>query len=157
VRALLGRDDGRVTDERVVDTWVWYQVGLELVQVDVESSIEAQTGGDRADNLSNQAVEMLIVGARNVQAATADIVDSFVVDKERAVGVLNGAVGREDGVIWLDDGGRDARSGIDGKLELALLAIVGRETLEEERTKTRSCTATERVEDEETLEGRAVV
>jgi hypothetical protein len=157
VRALLGRDDGRVTDERVVDTWVWYQVGLELVQVDVESSIEAQTGGDRADNLGNQAVEMLIVGARNVQAATADIVDSFVVDKERAVGVLNGAVGREDGVIWLDDGGRDARSGIDGKLELALLAIVGRETLEEERTKTRSCTATERVEDEETLEGRAVV
>jgi hypothetical protein len=85
VRALLGGDDGRVTDERVVDTWVWHQVGLELVQIDVESSIEAQTGGDRADNLSNQAVEMLIVGARDVQAATANIVDSFIVDEERAV------------------------------------------------------------------------
>jgi hypothetical protein len=66
-------------------------------------------------------------------------------------------VGRKDGIVWLDDGSRDARSGIDGKLELALLAVVGRETLEEERTKARSCTATERVEDEETLEGRAVV
>jgi hypothetical protein len=157
VGALLGRDDGRVTDEGVVDTRVWHQVGLELVQIDVESSVETQTGGDGADNLGNQAVEMLVVGARNVQAAAADIVDGFVVDEEGAVGVLDGAVGREHSVVGLDNGSRDARSGIHGKLELALLAVVGRETLEQERTKARSSTATERVEDEETLEGRAVV
>jgi hypothetical protein len=157
VGALLGRDDGRVTDERVVNTRVGNQVGLELVQIDVESSVETQTGGDGANNLSNQAVQMLIVGARDVQAATADIVDSFIVDEEGAVGVLDGAVGREDGVVGLDYGSRDARSGIHGKLELALLAVIGRETLEEERTEARSCTATERVEDEETLERRAVV
>jgi hypothetical protein len=154
---LLRGDDGRVTDKRVVDTRVWHQVGLELVQVDVESSVETQTGSDGANNLSNQAVEMLVVGARDVQAATADIVDSFVVNEEGAVGVLDGAVGREDGVVGLDDGSRDARSGIHGELEFALLAVVGRETLEEERTEARSCTATERVEDEETLERRAVV
>jgi hypothetical protein len=140
-----------------VDTRVWHQVGLELVQIDVESSVETQTGGDGADNLGNQAVEMLVVGARNVQAAAADIVDGFVVDEEGAVGVLDGAVGREHSVVGLDNGSRDARSGIHGKLELALLAVVRRETLEKERTKARSCTATERVEDEETLEGRAVV
>jgi hypothetical protein len=155
--ALLSGDDGRVTDEGVVDTRVWHQVGLELVQIDVESSVETQTGGDGANNLSNQAVEMLIVGTRDVQAATADIIDSFVVNEEGAVGVLDGAVGRENGVVGLDDGGRDAGSGIHGELELALLAVVGRETLEEERTEARSCTATERVEDEETLERGAVV
>lgn len=64
--ALLGRDDGRVTDERVVDTRVWHKVGLELVQIDVESSVKTQTGGDGADNLGNQAVEMLIVRAGDV-------------------------------------------------------------------------------------------
>jgi hypothetical protein len=157
VRALLGRNDGSVTDKRVVDARVWDQVGLELVQVDVKSTIEAQAGGDGADNLSNQTVQMLVVGTGDVQAATADIVYSLVVDEERAVGVLNGAVGRENSVVGLDDGGRDARSGIHSKFELALLAVVGREALKEESTETRTCTTTERVEDQETLEGRAVV
>jgi hypothetical protein len=129
-----------------VDTGVWHQVGLELVQIDVESSVEAQAGGDGADNLSNQAVEVLIVGAGDVQVATADIVDSLIVDEESAVGVLDGAVGRENGVVGLDDGGGHARSGIHGEFELALLAIVGRETLKEESTEAGSCTTTERVE-----------
>jgi len=140
-----------------VDTRVWHKVGLELVQVHVESSIETQAGGDGADNLSDQAVEMLIVGAGNVQAATADVVDSFVVNEERAIRVLDGAVRREDSVVGLDNRGRDAGSGIDGEFELALLAVVGREALEEESSKTRSCTTTKGVEDEETLERRAVV
>jgi hypothetical protein len=157
VRALLGRDDGSVTNERVVDTRVRHQVGLELVQVDIESTVETQAGGDGADNLSNQTVQMLVVGTRNVQAAAADIVDSLVVDKECAIGVLNGAMGREDSVVGLDDGGRNTRSGIYSEFKLALLAVIGREALEEESTKTRTCTTTKGVEDQETLERRAVV
>jgi len=46
VGALLGRDNGGVADQRVVDSWIWHKVGLELVQVDIESSIEAQARGD---------------------------------------------------------------------------------------------------------------
>jgi hypothetical protein len=157
VRALLGRDDRRVADERVMNTRVWHQVGLELIQVDIESSVEAQTRGDGANNLSNQAVEMLVVGTGDIQAATANVVDSLVVNKERAVGILDSAVSGQDSVVRFDDGCRDARSGIHGKFELALLAVVGRQTLQEESPEARSCTATERVEDEETLEGRTVI
>jgi hypothetical protein len=157
VRALLGRDDGGVADERVVDTGVGDQVSLELVQVDVESSIEAQARSDGADDLSNETVEMLVVGARNVQATAADVIDSLVVNKERAIRVLNSAVGRQNSIVGLDDGGGDAGSGIHGKFELALLAVVGREALEEEGSEARSCTTAERVEDQETLEGGAVV
>jgi hypothetical protein len=40
VRALLGRDDRGVADQRVVDTRVWNQVGLKLIQVDIKSAIE---------------------------------------------------------------------------------------------------------------------
>ena len=157
MRALLGRDDGSVADEGIVDTWVRDQVSLELVQINIEGTIETQAGGDRADDLSNQTVQMLIVGTRDVQATTADIVDCFVVDEESAVRVLNGAVGGENGVVRLHNGGRDARSRVNGELELALLAVVGGEALEEQSTETGSGTTTERVEDQETLKRGAVV
>ena len=145
--ALLGRDDRRVTNERVVDTRVRHKVGLELVQIDIERTIEAQRRGDGANNLGDEAVEMLVVGTGNVQAASADVVDSFVVNEEGAVGVLDGAVCRQNGVVGLDDRGGDAGSWVDGEFELALLAVVGAEALEEKRAETGTGTATERVED----------
>ena len=43
---LLGGDDWGVCSQREVDTWVWYQVGLELSQVDVEGTIESERGSD---------------------------------------------------------------------------------------------------------------
>lgn len=100
---------------------------------------------------------MLVVGAGNVQATATDIIDSLIVDEERAVGVFNGAVGRKDGIVGLDDRRGDARCGVDGKLELALLAVVGGETFEEQSTESRSGSATEGVEDEEALKRGAVV
>ena len=140
-----------------MDARVGHKVGLELVQINVERTVESQAGRDRADNLSNQAVEVLIVRAGNVQAATADIVHSLVVNEERAVGVLDGAMSRENGVVGLDDGGGNAGSRVHGEFQLALLAVVGGETLKEEGTETRTCTTTERVEDKETLERGAVI
>jgi hypothetical protein len=157
VRALLGRDDRGVTDERVVDTGIGDQVGLELVQVDVERTIEPERGGDGANNLSNEAVEVLIVGTGDVQAATADVIDGFVVDEERAVRVLDGAVCRQNSVVRLHNRCRDARRGIDGEFKLALLAVIGRETLKEQSTKPRSGSTAEGVEDEETLKRGAIV
>jgi hypothetical protein len=100
---------------------------------------------------------VLVVGSGDIQAATANVVNRLVVDKERAVGVLDGAVGREDSVVGLNDGGGDARSRVDGELELALLAVVGGKALKEKSTETGTCTSTEGVEDEETLERRAVI
>ena len=155
--ALLGRDDGCVRDKRVVDTGVGHKVGLELVQINVERTVESQRGCDGADNLGNQTVEVLVVGPGDIQAATADVVDRLVVDEEGTIRVLDGAVGREDGVVGLDDGRGDARSRVNGEFKLALLAVVGGEALEEESTETGTCSTTERVEDEETLERRAVI
>jgi hypothetical protein len=42
VVGLLGRDDGGVGDEREVDSGIGNQVGLELGQVNVESSVESE-------------------------------------------------------------------------------------------------------------------
>ena len=65
--------------------------------------------------------------------------------------MLQGGVSGEDGVVGLDDGGGDLWSGVDGELQLGLLAVVDGETLHQEGSKTGSGTTTEGVEDEETL------
>jgi hypothetical protein len=155
--ALGGRDNGSIADQRVVDTGVRNQVGLELVQIHVQGTIKTQRRGDGADDLSNQAVQVIVGRARNIQTAAADVVNSLVVNKESTVRVLNGAVGRQNGVVRLNDGSGNTRSWVDGEFELRLLAILGGKALKEESTETRTGTTTERVENEETLERVAVV
>jgi len=46
VCGLRSRDDRGVGDEREVDTGVGDQVGLELVEVDVQGAVETEGGGD---------------------------------------------------------------------------------------------------------------
>ena len=55
-------------------------------------------------------------------------------------------------VVRLDDRVGELGRGVDAELELGLFAVVGGETLEEERTETRASSSTEGVEDEEALE-----
>ena len=111
----------------------------------------------KSHTLSDQTVQVLVVGTLNAEVATADVVDGLVVDHEGTVGVLKGGVGGEDGVVGLDNGGGDLRGGVDAELELALLAVVDRKTLHKEGTETGTGTTTEGVEDQEALETRAVV
>lgn len=44
--SLAGRDDRRVGNQREVDAGVGDQVGLELVEVDVERAIKTERGGN---------------------------------------------------------------------------------------------------------------
>jgi hypothetical protein len=46
VCGLGGGDDGSIGHEREVNTRVRDQVGLELVQVDVEGTVESEGGGN---------------------------------------------------------------------------------------------------------------
>jgi len=157
VVSLLGRDDGSIGDEGKVDTRVRDQVGLEFSQINVEGTIESEGGGDGGDDLSNQSVQVGVGRSLNVQVTTADIVDGFVVDHEGTVRVLEGGVGGQDGVVRLNDSGGDLRSRVDGKLQLGLLSIVDRESLQEEGTESGTGTTTKGVEDEEALETSAVI
>ena len=100
---------------------------------------------------------MLKGWAGDVEVTAADIIDGLVINQERAVRVLDRRVGAQDCVVGLDNSSGDARSWVDCEFELGFLAVVCGETLKEERTETRSSSATERVEDQEALEGRAVV
>merc|ERR550539_1979873 len=56
VVGLLRGDDGGVGDQGEVDPGVGHQVGLELSQINIESSVKSQRGRDGGDNLTNQTV-----------------------------------------------------------------------------------------------------
>ena len=66
VVGLLGGDYWGVCRQREMDTWVGYQVGLELSQVDVEGAVKSQRGSDRADNLSNKSVQIGVGWSLNI-------------------------------------------------------------------------------------------
>ncbi len=91
-----------ITHQREVDPRVRHQVGLELGEVDVEGAVEPERGGDGRDDLADEAVEIRVSRALDVQIAPADVVDGLVVDHEGAVRVFQSRVGRQDGVVGLD-------------------------------------------------------
>lgn len=66
-------------------------------------------------------------------------------------------MGRQHRVVGFHDRCRDPRSGVYGKFELRLLAIVRAEALKEQCTKPRSGTASEGMENEESLERGTVI
>merc|ERR1712018_635252 len=152
VVGLLGRDDWRVGDQGEVDPGVGHQVGPELSQVDVEGSVEPQGGRDGGYNLSNQPVEVGVGWSLDVQVTTADVIDGLVVDHEGAVGVFQGGVGGQDGVVGLNHGSGNLGCRVDSELKLALLAVVHRQPLHEKGCKAGSGAASEGMEEKESLE-----
>jgi hypothetical protein len=108
-------------------------------------------------HLGNQAVEVSVGRALNVEGAAADVVHGLIVEHDRDVGVLEEGVRREDGVVGLDDGGGHLGGGVHGEAELGLLAVVDGEALQEEGAEAGAGAATDGVEDEEALETSAVV
>ena len=154
---LLSRDDWGVGGQGEVDTWVGHQVGLELCQIDVEGAIEPEGGGDGADDLSHQPVQVGIGWALNVEVTPADVVDGLIVDHEGTVGVLQGGMGGQNGVVGLHNSGGHLWGRVDGELQLGLLAVVDRQALHEQGSEARASATTEGVEDEEALETSALV
>ena len=154
---LLSRDDWGIGGQREVDTGVGHQVGLEFSQVDVQGTIEPQRGGDGADDLCNQTVEVGVGWTLDVQVTTADVIDSLVVNHECAVRVLKGGMGCQDGVVGLNNSGRYLGSGVDSELQLRFLAVVNAEPLHEQGGESRAGATTEAVEEEESLETSTLI
>ena len=105
-----------------MNSWVGYQIRLELSQVHIQGSVEPQGGSDGGHNLANQPVEVGVGWPLNVQVTSADVVDGLVVNHEGTVGVLKGGVGGQDGVVRLNHGSCHLGGRVDGKLQLGLLA-----------------------------------
>ena len=148
---LLSRDDGSISGQREVDARVGHQVGLELSQVHVQGAIKTQGSSDGAHDLPNQAIQVGVGRALDVQVTTTNVVNGFIVHHESTVRMLQSGVSGEDGVVWLDHGGRDLWSRVDSKLQLGFLSIVNTQSLHEKRSESRTSSTTKAVENEESL------
>jgi len=157
VVCLLSGDDRGVRRKHKVNTRVWHQVGLELSDVDVERTVETEGSGQGRDGLSHQPVKVGVGRALDVEVATADVVDGFVVQHDGDVGVLEEGVGGQDGVVRFDNSGGHLRGRVDGESELGLAAVVDGQTFQDEGSETGTGTSTDGVEDEESLQTGAVV
>ena len=154
---LLGGDHGRVRGEHEVDARIGHEVGLELGDVDVQGAVESEGCRQGRDHLGDEAVQVGVSGALDVEGAAADVVHGLVVEHDADVGVLEERVGGEHGVVRLNDGGGHLGGRVHGEAELGLLAVVNGEALEEERAETGAGATTDGVEDKEALETSAVV
>merc|ERR1719376_1460487 len=103
VVGLLGGDDGGVGGKHEVDAGVGDEVGLELSDIDVEGTIEAEGGSEGGDDLGDKTVEVGVGGALNVEGTAADVVDGLVVEHDGDVSVLEERVRGEHGIVRLDD------------------------------------------------------
>jgi hypothetical protein len=130
---------------------------LELSDIDVEGTIETEGSSQGGDDLGNETVEVGVGGAFDVEGATADVVDGFVVEDDGNISVLEESVGAENGVVGLNDSSGDLRRRVHSEAELGLLAVVNGQAFEQKRAETRTSTTANRVEDEEALETSAVV
>ena len=105
--SFLCGDDGSIGCQREVNPGVWHQVGLELCQVNIQSTIESERSGDGGHNLTYKSVEVGVCGSLNVEVPAADIVDGLVVDHEGTVRVLKSGVSGQNRVVWLDNRSRN--------------------------------------------------
>ena len=78
--SLLGGNDRSKGGKREVDTWEGHQVRLELVEIDVQRTVEPQRRRDGGDDLSDEAVEVGEAWLSNAQLLLADVEDGFVVN-----------------------------------------------------------------------------
>ena len=76
---LLRGDHGRVGGEHEVNARVRHQVRLEFRDVDIQGSVEAKAGGQRADDLGDQAVQVGVGRALDVQVAATNVVQGLIV------------------------------------------------------------------------------
>ena len=115
---FLGGDDWSVRGQWEMNSWVWHQVSLELSQINIQGTVESKGSGDGGNDLSDDSVQVGVGWSFNVQVSSANIVHSFVIDHESAIGVFQGGMGGQDRVVWLDDSGRDLGRWVDGELQL---------------------------------------
>lgn len=111
----------------------------------------------RSTYLGDQPVQVGVGWPLNIEGPPADVVDGLVIEHNGNVGVLQQGVGGEHRVVWLDDGGGDLWGWVHSESELGLLSVVNGEPLQEKRSKSRSGTSSNSVEDQETLESSTVV
>ena len=155
--SFLGGDDWGIRGQHEMNSWVWHQVGLELSDINVQSTIESEGGSEGGDNLSDESVQVGVGWSLDIEVSSADIVNGLVIKDNGNIGVLQKGVSGKHGVVWLDNGGGDLWGWVHGETELGFLTVINGKSLEEKGSESGTGSSTDGVEDEETLKTSALI
>jgi len=140
-----------------MDSWIWYQVSLELGDINVKSTIESEGSGQGGDGLGDESVEVGVGWSLDIEVSSADVIDGLVINHNGNIGMLEEGVSGENGVVWLNNGGGDLWGWVDGETKLGFLSVIDGKSLEKERSESGSGTSSNGVEDKESLESSALI
>lgn len=108
-------------------------------------------------NLRDEAIQVGVSRALNIQRLAADVIDSLVIKENSNISVLQKRMCREHRVVWLHNSCRDLWGWVDGEPKLGFLSIINGKPLKQQGSQTRSSTTTHSMENEKTLKPCAVV
>mmetsp|Transcript_87052 Transcript_87052/g.230521 ORF Transcript_87052/g.230521 Transcript_87052/m.230521 type:complete len:287 (+) Transcript_87052:756-1616(+) len=154
---LLRRDHGCIAGEHEVNARVGHQVRLELGDVHVQSTVEAQRRSQRGDDLRQQPVQVGVSRALDVKVAAAYVVQRLVVVHDGHVCVFQERVHAKHRVVRLNHCGSDLRARPHGERDLRLLPVVHRQALQHQATEPGASASADGIVDHEALEASAVV
>jgi len=140
-----------------MDSWIWYQVSLELGNIDVKGTVESKGSSQRGNNLSDKSVQVSVGWSLDIKVSSADIIDGLIIKDNGDIGMLEKRMSGEDGVVWLNNGGGDLWGWVDGETKLGFLTIIDGKSFEKEGSETGTGSSTDGVEDEETLETSTLI
>jgi len=140
-----------------MDSGIWDQVGLEFGDIDIEGTVESEGSSEGRDDLGDKSVKIGVGGSFDVEVSSADVIDSFVVEHDSDVGVLQEGVGGEDGVVGFNDSGGNLGRGVDGETEFGFLTVIDGKSFQKEGSESGTSSSSDGVENEESLETSAVV
>jgi len=62
-----------------MDSWIWYQVSLELGNIDVKGTVESKGSSQRGNNLSDKSVQVSVGWSLDIKVSSADIIDGLII------------------------------------------------------------------------------
>jgi len=140
-----------------MDSWIWHKICLELGNVNIQSTIEAQGCCEGGDNLCQKPVQVRVGGALNVKVSSADVIQGLVVIHDGHISVLEEGVDAKHRIVGLYDGSCNLGASPDCEAQFGLLAVVDGQALEHEASKPTSSASTYCVVNHEPLQACAIV
>merc|ERR1719265_2473007 len=114
---LLGATGGQRSEagHEEVETRERNKVHSNFAQVTIQLTREAQAASDAADGRAHEVVQVAVGWCGELQRAETDVIQSFIVQEEALIGVLDELVEGQHSVVWLDDGVAHLRRRNHGK------------------------------------------
>ena len=125
--SFCSRDDRGVCGQMEVDAGVRHQAGLEFGQIDIQGSFKPEGSSDGGHNVADKAVKVSVGWVLHIEVSVIAVIDALIVNHEDTIGVLQGGVGGEDGVVGLNYSCGNLGGWVKGELQLGLLAIIYRD------------------------------